>query len=83
MDFGLIALILVVGAKVLDYVAPKTKTKVDDTARDLIHKVLPLLPAAKEARAKAEEPVMGKLAPPALPAATKPADLGFKVRDHR
>lgn len=77
MDFGLIALILVVGAKVLDYVAPKTKTKVDDMARDAIHKVLPLLPAAKEARANGGT-VEGKVSPP--PAMTR---AGFKVRDHR
>lgn len=81
MDFGLIALILVVGAKVLDYVAPKTKTKVDDTIRDVVHKVIPLLPAAKErAREAAPAPSM---APPEMPKAVKPADLGFKVRDHR
>lgn len=78
MDFGLIALALVIGAKILDYIAPKTKTKLDDGIRDVVYKVLPLLPAAKEARPSGPAPEANKATPEA------PKSLaGFKVRDHR
>lgn len=80
MDFGLIALIMFVGSKVLDYIAPRTKTKVDDAFRDAIHKVLPLLPAAKAAaaaRPSATTTVQG--ARPAPEAKLS----GFNIRDHR
>jgi hypothetical protein len=79
MDFGLIALILFVGSKVLDYAAPKTKNTWDDKVRAAVHWLIPLLPAAKEAKARAVAPA---------PAANKPAPApqavtGFNVRDHR
>lgn len=80
MDFGLLALALFVASKILDYAAPKTKTTVDDKFRDAVHWLIPLLPAAKEAkaaRAVAPAPTPDK-APPA-PQAVK----GFTVRDHR
>lgn len=57
-----ITLGLVVLKYVLDYVAPKTKTKVDDKVRDEMAKLpLPSLPtaaaeAAKEAGIKMEKP---------------------------
>jgi hypothetical protein len=47
MDFGLIALILVVAKTVLDYVAPRTKNKTDDKVRDGVAKAQEFLPAAK------------------------------------
>lgn len=47
MDFGLIALVLVVAKTILDYVAPRTKTKADDKARDAVGKAQEFLPAAK------------------------------------
>ena len=80
MDFGLLALVLFVASKVLDYAAPKTKTTVDDKFRDAVHWLIPLLPAAKEAKA-------ARAVAPA-PAGSKPAPevkslAGFKVRDHR
>lgn len=79
MDFGLIALIALVVSKVLDYVAPKTKNKVDDAIRDAVYKVIPLLPAAKEARAPATETLEGS-----TPAPEPPKTLsGFRIRDHR
>lgn len=80
MDFGLIALVLLVSSKVLDYVAPKTKTKIDDKARDLVHWAIPLLPAAKDAKAVRETggTVEGTQRPQPPAAIT-----GFKVRDHR
>lgn len=77
MDFGLIALALFIGAKILDYVAPRTKTKIDDGIRDVVHKVIPLLPAAKEARATAPAPA------PTVKAPEAKSLTGFKVRDHR
>lgn len=81
MDFGLIALIAFVAAKVLDYVAPKTKNKVDDFIRDGVHKVIPLLPAAKEAKAARES---GGMIEASKPAPEQPKSLaGFQVRDNR
>lgn len=80
MDFGIIALALFVASKVLDYVAPKTKTKVDDKAREAVHWLIPLLPAAKEAkaaRATASAPEANK------PAPAPQAVTGLNVRDHR
>lgn len=77
MDFGLVALVLLVGGKVLDYVAPRTKNKVDDRIRSIFHKAEELLPLA-ETVSKAT--------------ASKPSEApkqveGFKadggVRDHR
>jgi hypothetical protein len=44
MDFGIIALVIVGAGKVLDYVAPRTKTKVDDKIREGFGYVLSFLP---------------------------------------
>ena len=72
MDFGLIALVLVLAKTVLDYVAPRTKTKVDDKARDAVGKAQELLPAAK---------AISDAAKPATPAKEV---TGFGMaRDHR
>lgn len=76
MDFGLIALILVAASKVLDYIAPLTKSKLDDKARDAVHFVLPMLPAAKAAAAAS---VVPKMAAPEQPKSL----TGFRVTDHR
>lgn len=63
MDFGLIALIVVGAGKVLDYVAPRTKTKVDDKIREGFGYVLSFLPFVNRQlgdavnKAKQEPPV--------------------------
>lgn len=78
MDFGLIALSLFLASKILDYVAPRTKTTIDDKVRAVVYFILPLLPAAKETRAKAAAPA------PTMPAPEPPKALsGFRVTDHR
>lgn len=73
MDFGLIALVLVIAREVLNYIAPKTKTKVDDKIRDGAN-ALPL-PSLHDAIHQ----VTDKDKPPVA----KPVE-GFGVaRDHR
>jgi hypothetical protein len=73
MDFGLIALILVLAKTALDYIAPRTKTKADDKARDAVGRAQEFLPAAKA--------LAGVAAKPATP--TKEV-TGFGMgRDHR
>jgi hypothetical protein len=84
MDFGIIALGVVLIGKVLDYVAPKTKNTVDDKIRDVFNRgkdmVLPLL--EKVFTAKSDRP-----ADPApvesnpIPRVTTTAE--GTVRDHR
>lgn len=79
MDFGLLALVIVGAGKLLDYVAPRTKTKVDDKIREGFGYVVGLLPfvkpdlAAKVNEAKAE---------PAKEMARKVEGFGT-ARDHR
>lgn len=64
MDFGLIALITVAAGKLLDYVAPRTKTKVDDKIRDGFQWALGLLPFVNKRlsdevdKAESEPPVV-------------------------
>lgn len=64
MDFGLIALIVVAAGKVLDYVAPRTKTTMDDKIREVVQYGLGFLPfvnkklADKVDEAKQEPPVV-------------------------
>jgi hypothetical protein len=78
MDFGLIALIVVAAGKTLDYVAPRTKTTVDDKVRSVFQWAIGLLPfvnkdlAGKVEQAKSE---------PAVVVARKAG--GVEVRDHR
>lgn len=55
IDFGLVAAILIAAKIVLDYVAPRTKNKVDDKAKDIVDKanevapiVAPLFPKSVE-----------------------------------
>lgn len=73
MDFGLIALCLTVAHIVLAYIAPKTKTKGDDTALAVVKKAQEMLPAAKA------------VADAAKPTSTPRAEVeGFgRARDHR
>lgn len=80
MEFlGLVALILVVAGKILDYAAPKTKNTWDDKARAFVYWAIPLLPAAKEAKAREMQPAPEPNKAPPAPQAIS----GFKVRDHR
>jgi hypothetical protein len=44
MDFGIIALVVVGAGKLLDYVAPRTKTTVDDKVRGAFQWALGFLP---------------------------------------
>lgn len=60
MDFGLIAMILVVAKIALDYVAPRTKNKVDDKAKKIVDKANELAPLVKPLFPKADsKPVEG------------------------
>lgn len=78
MDFGLAALIIVAVGKTLDYIAPRTKTTVDDKIRGVVQYALGFLPfvnrqlADKVDEAKSEPPVV----------VARKAD-GSTVRDHR
>jgi hypothetical protein len=84
LDFGLIALVLVIAREVLTYVAPRTKTKGDDKALAGVKKAQELLPAIIPA-ATATAPRERMPAP----APTRPAPTTIKgfdgsvVRDHR
>jgi hypothetical protein len=69
MDFGLIALALTVAHIVLSYVAPRTKTKYDDYARDAVGVAKTALPNAKTPS-------------PAAPVAKQVEGFGM-ARDHR
>ena len=74
MDFGLIALVLVIAKTALDYIAPRTKNKVDDKARDAVGKAQELLPAAKA--------VIDATQKAPAPAAKQVEGFGM-ARDHR
>lgn len=79
MDFGLIALIVVGVGKTLDYVAPRTKTKVDDKIRGAFTWALGFLPFVN--KRLADEVDKAKSEPPVVVAREVP---GFgKARDHR
>lgn len=78
MDFGLIALITVAAGKLLDYVAPRTKTKVDDKIRDGFQWALSLLPFVNK---RLGDEVDKAKQEPAVVVARK--DSGPQVRDHR
>jgi hypothetical protein len=64
MDFGIIALVVVATGKLLDYVAPRTKNKVDDKIRSVFQYGLGLLPFVHSklgdevSKAKQEPPVV-------------------------
>jgi hypothetical protein len=79
MDFGLIAMILVAAKIVLDYVAPRTKNKVDDKAKQIVDKANEVAPLVKPLfQAAPDAAALAKAADnPPVPVA------GFKVRDHR
>lgn len=76
MDFGLIALIAVGAGKLLDYVAPRTKTKVDDKIRDGFQWALSLLPFVNKKLGDAVDKAEQE---PAVVVARKDP----RVRDHR
>lgn len=79
MDFGLIALIIVAGGKVVDYIAPRTKTKVDDRIRDGFQWALRLLPIVN--KRLGDEVTKAEKEPP-QEMARKVEGFGT-VRDHR
>jgi ferric-dicitrate binding protein FerR (iron transport regulator) len=64
MDFGIIALVVVGAGKLLDYVAPRTKTTVDDKVRGAFQWALGFLPfvnkrlADEVGKAQSEPPVV-------------------------
>lgn len=79
MDFGLIALIVVGAGKVLDYVAPRTKTTVDDKIRGAFQWAIGFLPFVNKGLAAAVD--KAEQEPPVVVARTAP-DAPV-VRDHR
>lgn len=79
MDFGLLALIIVAGGKVADYVAPRTKNKWDDRIRDGIQWALRLLPIVNKRMGDAVDKA-GKEPPQEV--ARKVEGFGT-ARDHR
>lgn len=79
MDFGLIALITVGAGKLLDYVAPRTKTKVDDKIRDAFQWALGLLPFVNKQLGDAVDKAEQE---PAVVVARKDPSAPV-VRDHR
>lgn len=79
MDFGLIALITVAAGKLLDYVAPRTKTKVDDKIRDGFQWALGLLPFVNKQLA---DKVADAEKEPAVVVAREVQGFG-SARDHR
>jgi hypothetical protein len=78
MDFGLIALIVVGAGKVLDYVAPRTKTTVDDKIRQGFQWALSLLPFVNKGLGDAVD--KAEQEPAVVVARTADAPV---VRDHR
>lgn len=78
MDFGLIALVAVAGGKLLDYIAPRTKTTVDDRIRDGFQWALGFLPFVNK---RLSDEVDKAKQEPAVVVARKAE--GPQVRDHR
>jgi len=84
MDFGLLALIIVGTGKVLDYVAPRTKTKWDDRIRDGVSYVVGFIPLVNKMLGDKIKDAQKE--PPMPMARTAPSDAppgGPVVRDHR
>lgn len=79
--FGLIALGIVTAGKLLDYVAPRTKTKVDDKIRTVFQWGLGLLPFVN--KKLADKVGEASSEPPVVVARTTEAPGGVVVRDHR
>lgn len=79
--FGLIALGIVTAGKLLDYVAPRTKTKVDDKARAVFQWAVQLLPFVN--KPLADKVGQASKEPAEVVARTGAAPGGVVVRDHR
>lgn len=83
MDFGIIALAIVGAGKLLDYVAPRTKTSVDDKIRSAFQWAIGFLPFVNK---KLGDAVGQASQEPAVVVARTKDSVepdGTQVRDHR